>query len=219
MPLCRCKAVESHSLGIVLRNAATTHHRSTLQPQTAQSSCPPPRSPFPAQALSLRLQQHHSPNVAAAECALAVRAAQRRASRSQLKRSLHVLGHAWSAVNQHIRQVRVRGRVLQQRRPPPALRRLAEALLPVQPLPLLKRARTPKFFESFFLLIRTPLYFRKFLESTGIQYSPAATCTPTLETFGLNFGTNLPVVFGDQISLDTFFELFPASRALLIIIG
>jgi hypothetical protein len=35
--------------------------RSTLQPQTAQSSCPPPRSPFPAQALSLRLGQHHSP--------------------------------------------------------------------------------------------------------------------------------------------------------------
>jgi hypothetical protein len=84
---------------------------------------------------------------------------------------------------------------------------------------MMMRARTPKFFESFFLLIRTPLYFRKFLESTGIQYSPAATCTPTLETFGLNFGTNLPVVFGDQISLDTFFELFPASRALLIIIG
>jgi len=30
--------------------------------------------------------------------------------------------------------------VLQQRRPPPALRRLAEALLPVQPLPLLEQS-------------------------------------------------------------------------------
>jgi hypothetical protein len=37
------------------------HTCSTLQPPTAPSSCPPPRSPFPAQALSLRLQQHHSP--------------------------------------------------------------------------------------------------------------------------------------------------------------
>jgi hypothetical protein len=69
-----------------------------------------------------------------------VRAAQCRASRSQLKPSLLVHGHACSAVNQHIRQVRVRGRVLQQRRPPPALRRLAEALLPVQPLPLLEQS-------------------------------------------------------------------------------
>jgi hypothetical protein len=34
----------------------------------------------------------------------------------------------------------VRGRVLQQRRPPPALRRLAEALLPVQPPPLLEQS-------------------------------------------------------------------------------
>ena len=45
----------------------------------------------------------------------------------------------WSAVHQHIRQVRVRGRVLQQCQPPPALSRLAEALLPVQPLPLLEQ--------------------------------------------------------------------------------
>ena len=29
------------------------HHCDTLQPHTAQSSCPPPRSPFQAQALSL----------------------------------------------------------------------------------------------------------------------------------------------------------------------
>jgi hypothetical protein len=43
-----------------------------------------------------------------------------------------------SPQNQHIRKMRVRGRVLQQRRPPPAIRRLAEAPLPVQPLPLLE---------------------------------------------------------------------------------
>ena len=36
--------------------------------------------------------------------------------------------------------MRMRGAVLQQRRLPPALGRLAEALLPVQPLPLLKHA-------------------------------------------------------------------------------
>ncbi len=76
--------------------------------------------------------------VALAEYALAVRAAQRRSSRSQLKPSLLILDHPWSAIKQHIRQMRVRGPVLQQRRPPPALRRVAEALLPAQPLPLLK---------------------------------------------------------------------------------
>ncbi len=78
-------------------------------------------------------------NVAAAKYTLAVRAAQRRASSSQLKRSLQVFGNACSAVNQHMRQMRMRGPLLLQCRPPPALGRVAEALLPVQPLPLLKQ--------------------------------------------------------------------------------
>jgi hypothetical protein len=79
-------------------------------------------------------------NVAAAECALAVRAAQRRPSSNKVKRSLKVPGHACSAFKQHARKMRERGAVLQQRHPPPALRLLAEALLPVQLLPLLKHA-------------------------------------------------------------------------------
>jgi hypothetical protein len=53
--------------------------------------------------------------VAAAKGALAVRAAQRRASCSQLKRALAILVHACSAVAQHFRQEGVRGSVLQQR--------------------------------------------------------------------------------------------------------
>ena len=68
-----------------------------------------------------------------------MRAAQRRASCSQLKRALVVLAHAWSAVAQHVRQEGVRRRVLQQRRLPPALRRVAVPPLAVQPLPLLKQ--------------------------------------------------------------------------------
>ena len=68
-------------------------------------------------------------NEAVAEHSLAVRAAHGRPSSSQLERSLLVLGHVMPAVNQHARQERVRSRVLQQRRLPPALGCVAEALL------------------------------------------------------------------------------------------
>jgi hypothetical protein len=65
-----------------------------------------------------------------------VRAAQRRASFGQLERSLRILGDARSAVSQHVREERVRGGVLRQRRLPPALRCVAVPLLAVQMLPL-----------------------------------------------------------------------------------
>ena len=66
---------------------------------------------------------------AAAECALAVRAAHARPSCSQLERPLLMLWHVRSAFKQHVRQERVRRRVLQQRRLPPALGCVAEAVL------------------------------------------------------------------------------------------
>jgi hypothetical protein len=140
MPLIRGKAEESRSLGFVLRNAATTKRVAESNHKVPKVAAR--RRALPSQRKPSRciFRNTIACRVAAAECALAVRAAQRRPSRSQLKRSPQVLGHAWSAFKQHARQVRVRGRVLQQRRPPPALRRLAEALLPVQPLPLLEQS-------------------------------------------------------------------------------
>jgi hypothetical protein len=146
MPLCRCKSEESHSLGSVPRNAAYTieaAHANNKLPKAAARRLALTSQRKPSRIIcgnTMSPNGRCAEDVAAAECALAVRAAQRRTIRSKSKRSLPVLGHAWSAPNQHIRQVRVRGRVLQQRRPPPALRRLAEAPLPVQPLPLLKHA-------------------------------------------------------------------------------
>ncbi len=129
LPVQLQKTVESHSLERVLRAASPVFaapfehklteaaaRRLTLLCKIEPSRC--------------ILGNTGSINVAAAECALAVRAAQRRTSRSQLNPSLHVHGHAWSALH-HARQVRVRGRVLQQCRPPPALARITEALLPV----------------------------------------------------------------------------------------
>jgi hypothetical protein len=127
IPLCRCKAVESHSLGMVLRNAAITKlvaQSNYILPEAAARRLALPSQRKPSRCI---FRNTTAPNVAAAECALAVRAAQRTPSRSQRKPSLHVLRHACSAVNQHIRKMRVRWSVLQQRRPPPALRRLAEA--------------------------------------------------------------------------------------------
>ena len=139
IPLCRCKTEESHSLGMVLCNANTnlvarSNHK---LPKAAARRLALPSQRKPSRSV---FGGTKAPNVAAAEQPLAVCAAQRRPGRSQLKRPVQVNGHACSAVNQHIRKMRVRGRVLQQRRPPPALRRLAEALLPVQPLPLLEQS-------------------------------------------------------------------------------
>jgi hypothetical protein len=140
MPLIRCKAVESRSFGINLHNAAPTNIVAISNyklPEAAARRLALPSQRKPSRCI---LGNTMAIQVEAAEYALAVRAAQRYPGRSQLKPSLHDLGHAWSAVNQHIRQVRVRGPVLQQRRPPPALRRLAEALLPVKPPPLLEQS-------------------------------------------------------------------------------
>ena len=98
------------------------------------------RSTFPSKRKPSRFVGSNSIalNVAAGEYSFAVRAAQHRACRRQPKRSLLVHGHVCLAVDQHIRKVRVRGPVLMQRRPAPVLCRLAEAMLPVQPLPLLE---------------------------------------------------------------------------------
>jgi len=119
MPLCRCKAVESHSLRIVLRNTLTiiVPHSNYILPETAARSLalPSQRQSFPYVCSNTFAKE-----VAAAECALAVRAAQRRASFGQLERSLFILGNARSAVNQHVREKRVRGGVLRQRRLPRA---------------------------------------------------------------------------------------------------
>jgi hypothetical protein len=92
MPLCRCKAVESHSLGIVLRNT----YRNTPSLIVALSNHKLPKA---ARRRALSSQRKPSRcifrnttavGVAAAECTLAVRSAQRRPSRSHRKRSLHV---------------------------------------------------------------------------------------------------------------------------------
>jgi hypothetical protein len=130
MPLRRCKSEKSHSLPVPV-----VAQCKNILPKAAARRRALPSQRKPSRYISRNTMAHI---VAAAECALAVRAAQRRAIRSKRKLSLLVLGHAWSAVHQHIRHVRVRGPVLQQRRPSPALRRLADALLPVQPLSLLK---------------------------------------------------------------------------------
>jgi hypothetical protein len=137
MPLFHCKAEESHSLGIVLRNTATTiivALSNNILPKAAARRLALPSKRKPSRFV---FGNTIACNVAEAECTLAVRAAQRRASRRQLKRSIQAPGNAWSAVNQHMRKIRVRGRMMLQRRPPPALGRVAEALLPIQPLPLL----------------------------------------------------------------------------------
>ncbi len=140
MPLCRCKAVQSHSLGVVLRNAAQTIIVATSNHNLPKAAARRLALPSKRKPSRFVLGNTKAKQVAEAEYTLAVRAAQRCASRSQLKRSLQVLGHACSALNQHIRKMRVRGPMLQQRRPPPALGRVDEALLSVQPLPLLENS-------------------------------------------------------------------------------
>ncbi len=137
MPLCCCEAEQLHSLCIVLRNSHTllvapSNHK---LPEAAArcSALPCKRKPFP-----YIFGNTSANDEAAAECALAVRAAHGRPSCSQLESSLRVIGHVWSAFNQHVGQERVRGRVLQQRRLPPALGRVDEALLLVHSLSLLK---------------------------------------------------------------------------------
>ncbi len=75
MPLLCCKAVESHSLGIVLRNATTTMpvaHSNHKLPKAAarRSALPCKRKPS-----RVIISNTFAPKVAAAECALAVRAA------------------------------------------------------------------------------------------------------------------------------------------------
>jgi hypothetical protein len=80
---------------------------------------------LPAAALSLPsvyiLSNSSANNKAPAECALAVCVANGCPNCSQLERPLHNLGHVLYACNQHVQQQRVQGRVLQQRRLPPAL--------------------------------------------------------------------------------------------------
>jgi hypothetical protein len=114
------EAVESYSLERVQRTASPVFGASFERKLTAAAAR---RVALPPRCI---LGNTGSTNVAEADCALAVREAQRRPSLGQLKLWLHVLGHTWSALH-HARHVRV----LQQRRPPPALRQLAEALLPM----------------------------------------------------------------------------------------
>ena len=107
MPLIRCKAVQSQGLSIVPRNAAITivvAHSYHKLPKAAACRSALPSERKPSRSI---MSNTIAPIVAESEYSLAVRAAQRRAGRSQLKRSLLV--HGQSAVNQHIRQVRVRG--------------------------------------------------------------------------------------------------------------
>ena len=115
MPLCRCKAVESRSPCTVFSNTPTIMGAlpNRILPEAA------------AHSLALHSQRKSFPyvcsdtfakDVAAAECALAVRAAQRRASFCQLERSLRILGDARSAVNQHVREKRVQRRRQRSRR-------------------------------------------------------------------------------------------------------
>ena len=80
MPLLCCKAVESHSLGMVLLNAAitTTVARSNhILPKAAARRLALPSERKPSRFVLINTIAH---NVAAAEYALAVRAAQRRPS-------------------------------------------------------------------------------------------------------------------------------------------
>jgi hypothetical protein len=142
VPLCRCKSKPPHSLGIVLRNTLTATSRIVARserklPEAAarRSALPRERKPSPD-----ILSNTSAVDEAAAESALAVRAAQRRPATGKLKRSLLILRHVRSAVNQQARQERVRGRVLQQRRLPPAIGRLPVPLLSVQSLALLKQS-------------------------------------------------------------------------------
>ena len=132
-PLCRCKAVQSQSLGIVLINAQpliiALSNKKLHKAAARRLALPSERKPS-----RFVCSNTAAIDVAAAECTFAVRADQHRASRSKLKCLLLILQDAWSAVKAHARHVRVRGRVLQQRRPLPALGRLADELLPVQPL-------------------------------------------------------------------------------------
>jgi hypothetical protein len=96
-PLIRCNAEESHSLGNILRNAAQTKEVAIsihILPKVAARRLALPSQRKPSRYIYSNTK---APSVAAAECTLAVRAAQRRAIRSQLKRPLHVLAHACSA--------------------------------------------------------------------------------------------------------------------------
>ncbi len=135
MPLCRCKAVDSHSLRIVHPNTLTSivacSNRKLTEAAARSLALPSQRQSFP-----YVCSDTFAKEVAAAECALAVRAAQRRASFGQLERCLFILGDARSAVNQHVREKRVRGGVLRPRSLPSALRCVAVPLLAVQMLPL-----------------------------------------------------------------------------------
>jgi hypothetical protein len=139
MPLCCCKAPPSHSLGIVLSNATSCMvalSRHILPGAAARlSALPRKRKPSPDIFCNTSAGSE-----AAAESALAVRAARRRPATGKLKRSLLILRHVRSAFKHQARQERVRGRVLQQRRQPPALGRLPVPLLPVQALALLKQS-------------------------------------------------------------------------------
>jgi hypothetical protein len=139
MPLCRCKFEPSHSLGIVLSNipsciVAHSHHK---LPEAAarRSALPRKRKPSPD-----IFSNTSAFNEAAAESALAVRAAHRRPATVKLKRSLLIFWYVCSAVKQQAQGKCVRGRVLQQRGLPPALGRLPVPLLPVQVLPLMKQS-------------------------------------------------------------------------------
>ena len=144
MPLRSCKAVPSHSFYIVTRLRNGVSDQSKLMaicydilPKTAArlSTFPTKNKPF-INILNSTTSYNHQ---AAAECALAVRAAHCRASCSQLERSLQIPEYVLPSFIKHVRQERVRRRVLQQRRLPPALGRVAEALAAVQVLPLIEQ--------------------------------------------------------------------------------
>ena len=137
MALRCCEAVPSRSLCYILRydntfTVATCDHE--LAEAAARSrALPPKRQPFP-----LIFGNTSAYNEAAAESALAVRAARGCPSCSQLERALPIPGNVRFAFNQKVRQEGVRRRVLQQRRLRPALGRVAEALAAVQALPLIE---------------------------------------------------------------------------------
>jgi hypothetical protein len=138
IPRSSCKVEQSPGLYMVLRDTKTysdaSSQRVLAKAAARCSAIPCKRKPF-----LFIFGDTSANNVAAAECALAVRAAQGRPSCSQLERPLMIPGHALSAVKQHVRQERVRRRVLQQRRLPPALGRVAEAPLLAHSLPLLEQ--------------------------------------------------------------------------------
>ena len=139
IPLCCCKAPPSTSLRLVLGNTtscsvALSNHK---LPEAAarRSALPRKRKPSPH-----IFSNTSAVDEAAAESALAVRAAQRRPTTGKLKRSLLILRHVRSAFKQQGGQEGVRRRVLQQRGLPPALGRLTVPLLPVQALAFLKQS-------------------------------------------------------------------------------